>query len=636
MAVVQKDGATVKMVVPISTPAMTQGKSTISMATGTTAPTTTATAVLKTVYAQSPKVNSLLQSGAQIRIVTPNVDPKTSVAPLSALQTLTTATKIVSSGPNFSGGNLITKKILPKQVASVQLIKKTVGQETKTNSSISANSKDNTKTTDSGSWNLKPINVSAIKNPLQQHMDSVSGQPVTNIDSSKVPGSQTGSKEPEQNIRPTFDLGDNLSESSSSNSQSPKPFTPPLSQGPIPSQVKGSSSLPMRPSDIDLHELQLSGESKAMSQRPSDIDLSAMKLSTTKKETEKKKPRARSTKASKASKSTKAPSSQNNLENLLSSPQGTSQNIGNLPQNIAGAQNKFQSQSQNQFQQGMLPSNQYPGGTGSHSNMQSGFTGGVGSSEGTQNMGNANMTNTMGAQGMDTGSQGSMEARSGGTPGGFMRMMSGEDSQDDDSLLAEFNSNIQNNSSFLSELNLTEADQNFMSQHVFDNNPSNMNQMNMSSNYNNNMGMSGYNSGGNMGYQQPGMNYDSGGMYNNPQNTGYNYPSFGAGPYQGNSYSGNQSSSQRMPHSNSYPGSMYPMPGMMQPGMYGYPPYPYPYPPHMMPPMPYYPPMPMPPQYGQPGQGGSNMSQMNMTMSGDNQMSSGTTGPNSTANNNTL
>ena len=614
MAVVQKDGGAVKMVVPISTSALTQGKATISVAATTTAPSTSATAVLSTVYSQSPKVNSLLQSGAQIRIVKPNMDVKTTIAPLSALQTLTTATRVVSNGPNFSGGNLITKKILPKPIASVQLIKKTVGAETKTTSSVSASSKDsNTKTTDSASWNLKPINITAIKNPLQQQEYGNSGQSTPDSDTSKikVSASQPSSQEAELNTRPTFDLADSLSESSSS-SQSPKAqsHTPPSSQGLIPSQNKSSTSLPMRPSDIDLHELQLSGESKAMSQRPSDIDLSAMQLSSGTQE--KKKSRSRTTKSNKGVTKPKQSSSQNNLENLLSSSQST-------PKNMGGTQNKFtghgHSQGQGQYQ-GMLPSNQYPGGSGSQGNVQSGFTGGMGSNEQTQNMHNVN-NSSLGAQAMETQS---------GAPGGFMRMMSSDDSQDDDSLLADFSSNIQNNSSFLSELNLTETEQNFMSQHVFDNEQSNSNtnQMNMM-NYNGNMGMSGFNSG-NMGYQQSGMNFDS--MFNNTQNAGYNFPNYGGG-YPGNSYLGNQSANQRLPHSNSYPGSMYPMPGMMQPGMYGYPYPPYPYPP-MMPPMPYYPPMPMPPQYGQ---GANNVPQMNMPMSGDNQMSSGNSGPSNDNNN---
>ena len=613
------------MVVPISSTSTALSKGTISMTTGTATASTPATAVISTVYTQSQKVNSLLQSGAQIRIVKPNVDIKPSVPPLSALQTLTTATKVVSNGPNFSGGSLITKKILPKPVASVQLIKKTVSLEPKLNSSVSANSMDtNTKTTDSSSWNLNPINVTALKNPLQSQLYGNSVQSKTNADINKikVSGSQPNKQELQQETepvaRPTFGLPDSESESSSS-SQSPKvpSFTPPSSQGPNTSQNVTGRSLSMRPSDIDLHELQLSGESKAMSQRPSDIDLSAMQLSSKKKE---RKPRAR---ASKASKAAKQSASQSNIENLLTSSQS-------VPQNLGGSQGAGQSSFQGQGQyQGVVPGNQLPSNqfTGnnnvSQNNTQSSIMGGMGSSSEPQS---GSMSSDTGAQAMETGS---------GASGGFMRMMSSDDSQDDDSLLAEFSSNIQNNSSFLSELNLTETDQNFMAQQVFDNNQSNSNSgvNSQTNNFNPNMGMPGYNPGG-MGYQQPNMNFD---MYGNSQNAGYNFPNFGGSPYQGSSYLGNQTGSQSMPHSNSYPGSMYPMPGMIQPGMYGYPYAPYPYPP-MMPPMPFYPPMPMPSQYGQgashmPGQGSGHMSQMNMPASGDNQMSSGNSGPSNNNNN---
>ena len=636
MAIVTKEGG-MKMVVPISTSSSTQGKTTMAMITGTATSSTPATSVLSTVYTQSQKVNSLLQSGAQIRIVRPNFEVKPNVPPLSALQTLSTSTRVVSNGPSLSGSSLITKKLLPKPaVASVQLIKKTVSLEPKINSSVSASSVNSsdaiTKTTDS--WNLKPINVTAIKNPLQGQLPRNTGQlnskaetkVVASVASESQLKKQEWKQESEPETRPMFGLPESPSGSSSS-SQSPKlapPLIPPFSQAPIPtlSQSKSGPSLPMRPSDIDLHELQLSGESKPMSTRPSDIDLSAMQVGSRNKKEKQKKPRSRSTKSATTAKALKQTASQSNIENLLTSSQS-------IPSNLVGTQGRVQSS----FQvQGMLPSNQpnnqhsnkpsnqrsSPFAGGNQSSLPPGFVGNMGSSTGPQNMGNT--SSEAGARPQD------METEN-GAQGGFMRMMSNEESQDDDSLLEEFSSNIQNNSSFLSELNLTEADQNFMSQHVYDNSQSNTNNNvnNQMGNLNPSMGVPGFGSAG-MGYQQPNMNFD---MFGNAQNTGYNFPNFGGGPYQSTGYLGNQSANQSMPHSSSYPGSMYPMSGMMQPGMYGYPPYPYPYP-AMMPPMPFYPPMPMHPQYGQ---GAGNMAQMNMPqMTGDTQMSTqmntGNSGPN--------
>ena len=621
MAIVTKEGG-MKMVVPISTNTVTQGRATIAMTTGTASSSTPTTAVLSSVYTQSQKVNSLLQSGAQIRIVRPNFEVKPNVPPLSALQTLSTSTRVVSNGPSLSGSNLITKKLLPKPaVASVQLIKKTVSLEPKINSGVSATSAMSseaiTKTTDS--WNLKPINVTAIKNPLQGQLLGNTGQATTKAETKVVASvGQFRKQESDPVTRPMFGLPE--SPGSSSSSQSPKPappLTPPFSQGPGPqtlSQSKSGPSLPMRPSDIDLHELQLSGNSGSISTRPSDIDLSAMQLGTGgKKEKKPRKPRAKSSKSAKTSKQT---ASQSNIENLLTSSQS-------VPANLIGTYGRVQSSFQGQ---GMLPSNQpsnqprnkpsnqrsSPFAGASQSNMQSGFVGNTSSSTGSQNMGNTSLETDAQPQGMET---------EGGAQGGeFMRMMSNEESsQDDDSLLADFSSNMQNNSSFLSELNLTEAEQNFMSQHVYDNGQSNTNSSasNQMGNANPSIGMPGFGSVG-MGYQQPNMNFD---MFGNAQNTGYNFPNFGGGPYQNSSYLGNQSANQNMPHSNSYPGSMYPM---MQPGMYGYPPYPYPYP-AMMPPMPFYPPMPMHPQYGQ---GAGNIGQMNMPqMTGDSQINTANSGP---------
>ena len=640
MAIVTKEGG-MKMVVPISTNTVTQGRGTIAMATGTASSSTVTTAVPSSVYTQSQKVNSLLQSGAQIRIVRPNFDIKPKVPPLSALQTLSTSTRVVSNGPSLSGSNLITKKLLPKPpLASVQLIKRTIGCEPKPSTSVSASSAmlsmAATKTTDS--WNLKPISVTAIKNPLQGQLLGNTGQATTKAETKVVASvGQFRKQETEPGPRPTFGLPESPGSSSSSQSQSPKPaptLTPPSSQGPAPqtlSQNKSGPSLPMRPSDIDLHELQLSGSSSAMTTRPSDIDLSAMQLSTNaKKEKKPRKPRAKSTKNAKTLQQT-AP--QSNIGNLLTSSQS-------VPGNMIGSPGRMQSNFQGQGIQGqrMLPSNapsnqssnqhsnqpsnqrSSPFAAGSQNNM-SGFVGNTSSTTGSQNVTNASSATITQPQGMEA------EAGSGdgSQSGDFMRMMSNEDSsQDDDSLLADFSSNIQNNSSFLSELNLTEADQNFMSQHVYDNSQSNTSNSasNQMGNMNPGVGMQGF---GGMGYQQPNMNFD---MFGNAQNTGYNFPNFGGGSYQNSGYLGNQSANLNMPHSNSYPGSMYPM---MQPGMYGYPPYPYPYP-AMMPPMPFYPPMPMhPSQYGQ---GVGNMGGMNMPqMTGDGQMNTGNSGQVNNSNN---
>lgn len=493
-------------------------------------------------------------------------------------------------------------------MASVQLIKKTDGLEPKTCDSVSAYSSDTvTKTTDS--WNLKPINVTAITNPLQGQTHGSSGQFNSNTGSKQVKPTenliteQECKQELESERHATFGLPESPSESSSS-SQSPKPaqLNQFASLALTQSQSKSGPSLSMRPSDIDLHELQLSGESKSMSQRPSDIDLSAMRLSSSAKKEKPKKSRARKNEPLKES------ASQNSIENLPTSVQAQ----------IGGNQDRTQKTTQGQMQfSSTLPSGQpssQPGNQlagGNQSNMHSGFMGNTESGSNIHNMGGMISETGSQSQGIETES---------GAQGGFMRMMSNEDSQDEDSLLAEFSSNIQNNSSFLSELNLTETDQNFMSQHVYDNNQSNSNNMNNQMNNYPNIGIPGFGSGG-INYQQPNMNFD---MFNS-QNTGYNFPNFGGGPYPPTGYLGNQSASQNMPASNSYPSSMYPMPGMMQPGMYGYPYAPYPYP-HMMAPMPFYPPMPMPHQYGQ---GASNIPQMNMPhMSGDNQMNTGNSGPN--------
>ena len=520
----------------------------------------------------------MIKNGAQIKIVNPNLLAGGKAGTTSAS---TGSKKIFANTLSFSGGNVVSTTTASKPVASVTTVKNDESSSENTmETDQDRKSEDDTKKKDTdSSWNLPPIDMQALKIPKQLNESSFQRN-----EQDKPSNSSSASKSVNSS-KPTFSL-----------SQTPIPDTKTPPVLPLKKDVE-PAKLSTRPSDIDLHELQLSNNPVT-------------------------------TNSSQMSESLNTNSSQSTIFTTNNSfiPSDPSYTGAGNQQPIVPQQNNMISQqmqgfatdnmmsnnmSSQQMGGGMMNSGQ-PNNAGMYSQNQTGF-GHSSMSDFSGNQSNFNnMSNFSGMNqygGNNMGNQ-NFGYNSGMTGTGVQQHGYGGGSTD---LNSDFNG-IHNNSSFLSELNFSETDDNFLSQlsGANDNVQNQGNQIRNDSQGSNmfmnsqNFGGGGAGSMGMQGYQpsqQQNMNYD---MFNSSQQNPSFFPKFGNNQFPvNNSFGGNQSFSQQ----GGYPsGSMYPMGGMMQPTMYGYPPFaPYPYAP-MMPPMPYYP-MPFQPQYGV---GNSNMGNSNM------------------------
>ncbi|XP_053377474.1 helicase ARIP4-like [Mercenaria mercenaria] len=667
----------------------------------------TTTGQMAIISAQSQKVSANLPTSSKIRIVTPNTTTSnatgTKVSSLAALKNLSEGKKTIANTPVFSGENTV-KKVAPKQQPVVQdmknIIMPKVGSvsgkpETSTDMKMDIQTDNNmqkntaTNVGKESSWNLPPIDMKALKLPrqlsgvqssdskkMEQNLSSLKNKTLNKSVKHDITRVQATGENRNKKGKPKFSLSGSPSDSSQSASQSPvsellnTEYTPPI--------MPQSDHLSTRPSDIDLHEMKLSGNQN------STTNLSQMMSSENLNQTQSNwlgNPGNQSMSFPSNSNQNQSDSQQNqpafqqiqsgsqqNQFGIQQTQSGSRQNRFGNQQNKSGSlQNQFgiqQNQSSIQqnvgFQQPAQPAqkstsrsnsgifnpglpdmtsaNEMKSGPGAVASNQPSNQGQMfmNNQEGTNMYGDTSSGGFMNMQGSNRnmavgfGNQTTFQGQS----SDFGNQNSGFGTgnavpQQNSDTMADFTmSGIHNNSSFLSEL--TDADDNFLSQldaGSDQNSQSSVDSTQMmnqsASGMSQNVGM-GNQSGsigsqsGNMGmpsHQQGNMNFD---MFSNQQQQNPNFFQNFSGNNQfnrSNSFGGQQN--VNMSQQGGFPGgSMYPMGGMMQPSMFPYAPFaPYPYPP-MMAPMPYYP-MPFQPQYG--GQGG-NMGQQtgNMGQQGPN------------------
>lgn len=645
-----------------------QVRTIIPVAVGSKASTSTSTTVgqLSKIATQTQKVNKVIQGSPKIRVVTPtasslgtSMGTNVSAATAAALGDKS----IIANSPAFGGGTTIIRKVDPKGLAegskkvsvsvssvgaessSTAAMKEFKSEESSNSSSVSSETESEKAKKDSSdsSWNLPPIDMKAIK--LPQKIDSAVGNSSVGKvkkTSTKAKGKRTpkamgmklnnagGFTNMGSNTNvPKFSLAESSSDSNlSTEIQSPRVNTPeqPLpSNRPPPQQaVVSASHFSSRPSDIDLHEMKLT-ENTFSSSSLSEMDSNNSDLMRQGSYQSPWQSNAGNNYQTGAPQTeSRAPLPQRSQDTLNSRPnQGTGFFNPGLPDNMAVSEQSSQpvSQASNMInqtknQRQMYNSNNQMYHGNNMPNMFGNFN--------TPSYGGFQNANSM-KQNMGFGNQSSGFDNT--TP--KTSSYTSQQSHPNNDNMADFTmTGIHNNSSFLSEL--TDADDNFLSQLGGENSNQSSQSNSMDSSQNNisttSAGNLGSNAGagsqsgnmgsqyGNMGmqssYQQPqqsgGMNFD---MFSQPQQNQGFFPNFNSNQFNRSSNFGSQQN-MNMPQQGGFPGgNMYPMGGMMQPGMFPYPAFaPYPYPP-MMAPMPYYP-MPFQPQYGAQGpnmgqQGGS-------------------------------
>ncbi|WAR25686.1 ARIP4-like protein [Mya arenaria] len=494
-------------------------------------------------------------------------------------------------------------------------------------------------------WNLPPIDMKALKLPQQFNKTPTAavkakaekGQRKSSA-KSKAKDMNKGSKggKPPSGTEmpgmkrvgtPKFSLSNSPSDSSMSGTQSPDVQNEHFGQMvPPQSNLAHQGILPMRPSEIDLHQMKLSGSSASLASMGDGSNFGGdghcgQNLWSH---------------GMQNNQSMSQFSGGNQFQSNTVPPMNTeSMNQSNLPSNNSNSNagffnpglpdNSHTVSSQNKNQ--MLPQGQGPvnqpmmqnqgQGFSNNQNIYGGFGGPAYIDNQRMNMNNSNLPG-LGHQSMNIGnssmssgarisntisgiSNASMNSgigNSGMSSGTAMSQADQNSATPHSQNMGDFTmSGIHNNSSFLSEL--TETDENFLSaldensqgssgESSDQGNPS----VNIDADSSSTPIMANNITGGQLQQQQGQMNFD---MFSQ-QNQGF-YPNFGNNQFNRNSNFGNQPNMNMSQQGNFPGGSMYPMGGMMQPGMFPYPTFaPYPYPP-MMAPMPYYP-MPFQPQYG--------------------------------------
>ncbi|KAH3820380.1 helicase ARIP4-like isoform X2 [Dreissena polymorpha] len=661
LTIIRQGPGPVRTIIPVT---LNKGAPTIltSKGSGTTA------SQIATIAAQSQKISTAtINSGTKIRIVTPNTSTTGSpkIGPITTLQTLANGNKkIISNSLAFSGGTTVIRKVIPKP--GLQTIKrlampasmesgvsasglsdvkdsgkkteeenKAAAEETSEKSEDMSEEKDSAKlVTKDVSWNLPPIDMKAIKLPqfnadkpmastglitekVKKSAKKPSKSKVKEINIAPNSGSAGNSFDmPASKVsKPKFTLSGSPSDSNLSGTQSPLSSMSDQSNSSSQQSQIGSNhgSLPLRPSEIDLHEMKLTSNpnsSSNLSQMSADSsgfrnwnqglgnsgagnqwENSAKSMSGyagNQFQSSNVRPQY--------STGFSQPSLQNPMQNIQTSAQvGGFFNPG-IPDNsvannsMSDVNNPGISQSKRSAGQTLLQTQ--AGMYNSNQNMFGNF-GAPTYLDSQQMNANKNMLPGYGSQIM-----GYKAPVSNTMPFGQAAHTAGTNQNVGDFTM----SGIHNNSSFLSEL--TETDDNFLSQLDDSSQGSNsdtpLTSSTASAQYGNPGGMNvGMNmmSTNNMGQFNPSgqANFD---MFSpQPHNPGF-YPNFG-----NNHFNANFGSQQPMGMSQpgGFPGgNMYPMGGIMQPGMFPYTPFaPYPYAP-MMAPMPYYP-MPFQPQYGAQG-----------------------------------
>ncbi|XP_052780852.1 uncharacterized protein LOC128217627 [Mya arenaria] len=590
------------------------------------------TTVIKNVQ---PKVQNAIQNV--------NVNAKTIAAPYESANVIANKQAASHDKPEPMEVKPATAELKPKvnEVKPESELKQLVQK------SEYADSKPKMETQQStdAAWNLPPIDMKALKLPQQFNKTPTAavkakaekGQRKSSA-KSKAKDMNKGSKggKPPSGTEmpgmkrvgtPKFSLSNSPSDSSMSGTQSPDVQNEHFGQMvPPQSNLAHQGILPMRPSEIDLHQMKLSGSSASLASMGDGSNFGGDGQCGQNLWSH----------GMQNNQSMSQFSGGNQFQSNTVQPMNTeSMNQSNLPSNNSNSNAGFfnpglpdnshtvSSQNKNQMLpqgQGSVnqPMMQNQGqGFSNNQNIYGGFGGPAYIDNQRMNMNNSNLPG-LGHQSMNIGnssmssgarisntisgiSNASMNSgigNSGMSSGTAMSQADQNSATPHSQNMGDFTmSGIHNNSSFLSEL--TETDENFLSaldensqgssgESSDQGNPS----VNIDADSSSTPIMANNITGGQLQQQQGQMNFD---MFSQ-QNQGF-YPNFGNNQFNRNSNFGNQPNMNMSQQGNFPGGSMYPMGGMMQPGMFPYPTFaPYPYPP-MMAPMPYYP-MPFQPQYG--------------------------------------
>ena len=507
------------------------------------------------------------------------------------------------------------------------------------------------------SWTLPPIDMKALKLPQQLNKPdakrpakSEKGQkktskskakdaskgpkPVHMASAQEMPGMKRVST-------PKFSLSSSPSDSSLSGTQSPDVQADQFmsnSMGHGMKKVGNATNLPLRPSEIDLHEMKLSGSSASLSQIDTgDMNFGGdnhmhpqwnqgMQGSQTGSQFSGNQYQSNTGQMSSGynqSRNMPISSNSNPQINTSTSNAGNFFNPG-LPDDISSQNSQMTNQGQNSMNQSMMPQMNQGGMFSNNQNIYGAFGAPTyidnqrmnnSGMPGFGNMGFNNPLSSVMGPGMGNALTNPMSinqamSQAGPMPVGQQSRMSTDIMTSSHGNQAQQNvadytmSGIHNNSSFLSEL--TETDENFLSQ---------LDESSQGSGGDSSQGIPSSSSYGNTSIpsnssalsvqnNMSGNFMQQAGQMNNmdmfsQQNQSF-FPKFGNNQFNRNTNFGNQPN-MGMSQQGGFPaGSMYPMGGMMQPGMFPYPTFaPYPYAP-MMAPMPYYP-MPFQPQYGAQG-----------------------------------